>query len=197
MAKTQTKPEGMLVKSQHPRRPGWDYFLLDADKAVIQELAQKPIFDQGCVKACTKVQTLLPKTNVNGQTGIGYQMVNIDGFRVINAFVISAALNSTLQRGFTLELSFALNDFIPGVGVVGETSFFFNCEAYYDPSSLSHKTVKCETNDLASTGGLPWIGGVDLTHVLRVPVLGPFVRASVFNEDKTAREVEVRAYLST
>jgi hypothetical protein len=46
-------------------------------------------------------------------------------------------------------------------------------------------------------GGLPWYGGTDLTHILRVPVMGPYVRASVFNEDDTTRKVEVKAYLST
>jgi hypothetical protein len=53
-------------------------------------------------------------------------MINIDGYRMINAYVISDPLSSTNQRGFTLELSFALNDFVYGVGVVGETSYFFN-----------------------------------------------------------------------
>jgi hypothetical protein len=52
-------------------------------------------------------------------------MINVDGYRIINAYVISDALNSTNQRGFTLELSFALNDFVYGGGVIGETSYFF------------------------------------------------------------------------
>lgn len=124
-------------------------------------------------------------------------MINIDGFRVINAYVISTALNSTAQRGFSLELSFSLNPFVPGIGVVGETSVFFDFGAYYDPTTASHRTIVCHTSDLTSLGGLPWIGGVDLTHILRVPVLGPYVRASAFNEDGETREVEVRAYLST
>jgi len=33
-------------------------------------------------------------------------------------------------------------------------------------------------------------------HV-RVSVMGPYVRASAFNEDSSAREVEVKAYPST
>src|SRR5262245_21617781 len=197
MARKTADTEYALVKSRHARRPDWDYYLLDADKALLQELVKKPVFARGCIKACTTVMTLLPKTTVNGHTGVGFPMINIDGYRIINAYVISAPLNSTLQRGFTLELSFALNDFVPGVGVVGETSYFFNAGTYFDPGSTNHRTLRCETSDLTTTGGLPWIGGIDLTHILRVPVMGPYVRASVFNEDATARAVEVKAYLST
>jgi hypothetical protein len=54
---------------------------------------------------------------------------------------------------------------------------------------------------LVSPGGgliqVPRIGGVDLTHILRVPVMGSYIRASAFNEDTTARSVEVTAYLTT
>ena len=123
--------------------------------------------------------------------------MNIDGFRIINAYVISDPLNSSTQRGFTLELSFAVNPFVYGVGVIGETSYFFNFDGYFDPGQPNHGTIRGETSDLATTGGLPWIGGTDLTHILRAPVMGPYVRASVFNEDNTARQVEVKAYLST
>jgi hypothetical protein len=136
-------------------------------------------------------------TNVAGHTGVGYQMINIDGYRTINAYVISDRLNNTTQRGFTLELSFSLHPFVNGVGVIGETSFFFNVDAYFEPGTLSHRTARCETSDLTTVGGLPRIGGVDLAHIQRAPVMGPYVRASVFNEDGTARNVEVSAYLST
>ncbi|MCU7808224.1 MAG: hypothetical protein KZQ73_10215, partial [Candidatus Thiodiazotropha sp. (ex Semelilucina semeliformis)] len=158
---------------------------------------KKPIFPKVCDRPCTKVVTLFPEDSVNGHSGKGYHMINIDGYRTINAYVISDALNSTTQRGFTLELSFSVNDFVYGVGVIGETSHFFNFDSYFNPGNASHKTIRIETNDLTTTGGLPWIGGTDLTHILRVPVLGPYVRASVFNEDDTARRVEVKAYLST
>jgi hypothetical protein len=197
MAKNQIESEHKLIKQAHPSRPDWDYFLIETSKDVTAELEKAPIFDKGCVKACTKIITLLPKASVAGHTGIGYQMINVDGFRLINAYVISDRLNSSVQRGFTLELSFSLNPFVYGVGVVGETSFLFNFDAYFEPGTLSHRTIRCETSDLTTTGGLPRIGGVDLTHILRAPILGPYVRASVFNEDSVARSVEVKAYLST
>jgi hypothetical protein len=189
--------EKSYVKSIHTARPDWDYFLPKEDKKLISELGKKPVFPKSCERPCTTVVTLFPEDTVNGHSGKGYHMINIDGYRTINAYVTSDALNSTTQRGFTLELSFALNDFVYGVGVIGETSHFFNFESYFDPGQASHRTLRCETSDLTTTGGLPWIGGTDLTHILRVPVMGPFVRASVFNEDGTARKVEVKAYLST
>ena len=197
MPKASAKTEPKLVKSIHPSRPDWSYYMIEPESRVVRQLAKAPVLSKTCSKPCTKVITLLPKTNIAGHTGVGYYVINIDGFRSINAYVISDSLNSTSQRGFSLALSFALNPFVPNVGVVGESSWFFNFDNYYDSSTPSHRTIRCETNDLTSTGGLPWIGGVDLTHILRVPVMGPYVRASAFNEDVTARNVEVSAYLST
>jgi hypothetical protein len=185
-----------LVKHEYPRRPEFEYLLPKYDKKIATNLAKAKIFGRGCPKACTEVITLLPKTTVQPSTGIGYFMVNVDGWRTINAYVICDPLNSSTQRGFSLELSFSLVDFVLGVGVLGETSFFYNFESYYNPA-LNQKLLRCETADLTIGGGLPWIGGVDLTHILRAPVMGPFVRASVFNEGTTARGVEVKAYLST
>jgi hypothetical protein len=186
-----------FTKTTHAARPDWTYYLPKENKRLIKKLAKKPAFPKLCERPCTKVMTLFPKDSVNGHTGKGYHMINIDGYRTINAYVISDPLNSTTQRGFTLELSFSVNDFVYGVGVIGETSHFFNFDSYFDPGNSSHGTLRIETSDLTTTGALPWIGGTDLTHILRVPVLGPYVRASVFNEDDTTRQVEVKAYLST
>ena len=161
------------------------------------EKLQKPIVLKECERPCTKVLTLLPKQLIQGHTGVGYFMTNVDGFRHINAFVISDPLNSTSLKGFTLEISFSVNNFVLGVGVIGETSSFFNFENFYDPANLTHKLIRCETDYQQSTGGLPWIGGNSLAHILRVPVMGPYVRASVFNEDDSARNAEVQAYLTT
>ncbi len=191
------KEQQNYEKAVHPARPDWKYFLPREDKALISKLLKKPVFPKLCERPCTKVMTLFPKDAVEGKTGKGYHMINVDGYRVLNAYVISDALNSTQQRGFTLEISFALNDFVYGVGVIGETSFFYNFESYFNPGTSSQGTLRCETSDLTTTGGLPWIGGTDLTHILRVPVMGPYLRASVFNEDTVTREVEVKAYLST
>ena len=186
-----------LVKQVYPGRPDWDYYLLEPGRDAMDELIKLPVLDPTCDKACTTIISLLPRTNVPPHSGIGYQMINVDGYRMINAYVISDRLNSTTQRGFTLALSFSLNPFVAGVGVVGETSFFFNFDAYFEPGTLSHRTAQCDTSDLTTIGGLPWIGGVDLTHILRTPVMGPYISTSVFNEDGSARSVEVRAYLST
>lgn len=85
---------------------------------------------------------------------------------------------------------------MPGVGVVGEARFQFNLENYFDPTS-DHRLISMGTSDLTGFGGLPHIGGKDPTHVLRVPVMDPFVRAGAFNEDTVARHAAVEAYLTT
>jgi hypothetical protein len=198
MAKNESvEGEPTRIKQVHPTRPDWDYYALEPSKDSLDELIKAPVFEKTCDKACTQTIALLPRTNVAGHTGVGYQMINIDGYRMINAYVISDRLNSTTQRGFTLELSFSVHPFVIGTGVVGETSFFFNFDSYFEPGTLSHRVGRCETSDLTTVGGLPRIGGVDLTHILRAPVMGPYVRASVFNEDTAARNVQVLGYLST
>lgn len=186
-----------MVKQTHPSRPNWNFSLLVPNKATIDSLLTPITLDKACSKACTKTITLLPETSIGGHSGVGYQMINIDGYRTINAYVISDSLNSSTQRGFTLELSFSLYPFVENVGVVGETSFFFNFDNYFETGTLTHRLAHCETSDLSTVGALPWIGGVDLTHILRAPVMGPYVRASVFNEDTTTRSAQVVAYLST
>lgn len=198
MAKVEAKESRQrLVKSTHPTRPDWSYVIIEPEQRVINQLKKAQALAETCEKPCTKIITLLPRTNVPVGTGVGYQMINVDGFRWINAYIISDRLNSTTQRGFSLELSFSLNPFVAGVGVVGECNYFFNFDSYYDPGAASHRTIQCETSDLTSLGGLPRIGGVDFSHILRTPVMGPYVRASAFNEDRTARNVEVKAYLMT
>lgn len=193
------KPEKApgYVQAVHPARADWAYYLPEENRPLIEELLHKPALSKACDRPCTKVTTLFPRDSVDGHSGKGYHVINIDGYRTVNAYVIADPLTSTTQRGFTLELSFSLNDFEYGVGVIGETSHFFNFDSYFDPGQSGHRTIRCETSDLSTTGALPWIGGTDLTHILRIPVMGPYVRASVFNEDSVARSVEVKAYLST
>jgi hypothetical protein len=191
------KPKNELVKAVHPAKPNFEYYLHKGDKELVANLLKPQIFPKGCEKVRTKTITLFPKTNVQGGTGQGYHMINVNGYRYLNVYVISDPLNSTTQNGFSLEISFSLNDFVYGVGVIGETSHFFNFDTYYNPGEREQRLIHSSTSDKTSTGGLPWIGGTDLTHILRIPIMGPYVRASVFNEDSQARHAEVKAYLTT
>ena len=185
------------VITRHQSRPDWPYHVIEVGPTELAQLSKPMTLAADCCRPCTKIITLLPKTRVAGHSGVGYQMINIDGFRHLNAHVVSDALNSTAQRGFTLELSFSLNPFVAGVGVVGESDFFFSFDGGFLVGGGAQRLARCQTSDLTIGGGLPRIGGVDMSHILRVPVLGPYVRASIFNEDGVARSGEVRAYLTT
>ena len=171
-----------------------DFYVLEPSAAEKKLLLEPPVFKGAGDNASTNIIQLLSKRNVAGHTGVGSALVNIDGYRMINAYVISDPLNSTTQRGFSLELSFSLAPFVYGTGVVGETSFFFNFDSYFDGANVEHRPLQSQISDHAM---IQRIGGVDKTNILRIPVLGPYVRASVFNEDGTARNVEVKAYLTT
>jgi hypothetical protein len=129
------KEDFELIKSTHYGRPEIDYFLPKENKKLSQELLRPQAIEEGCQKVCSTIITLLPKRTIQSNTGVGYFMINVDGYRFINAYVISTALNSTIQKGFTLQISFSINDFVPGVGVVGETSYFFNFDNYYNTES--------------------------------------------------------------
>jgi hypothetical protein len=189
--------EVKLVKAKSILRPEWTFYEAQLSERAAEDLLLPYDFNNQCARVCTRLVTLLPKTRVNSRSGIGLPMLNIDGFRYIHAYIISDPLNSTLRRGFSLELSFALSAFVPGAGYQGETGHFFNFDSYYDPGNAEHRLLRLDTSDLTSTGGLPWIGGSHLAHILRAPVMGPYVRALAFNEDTMARDVEIRAYLTT
>ena len=122
-------------------------------------------------------------------------MINVDGYSYLNCYLRSDALFSSNQRGFTLEVSFALEG---SSSAYDETSYYFDIEEYYYTSNLEHKLIRIQTNDLLSaTGGVPYIGGQNLVHILRTPVLGPYVRVSVFNEDTQTHYARVIAYATT
>ena len=188
-----------MIKSIHPSRPDIDYFLPKEDKKLREELLQPPLSPKGCQMVCSKTITLLPKFNIQGGHGVGYYQVNVDGYRYINAYIISTALDSPSERGFSLELEFSLDPAVPGVGIVGLTSYFFNFDNYYDTTvDLEKKIINCATSDLQASGFHNPTGfGLDLAHILRVPVMGPYVYASAFNNDSNSHDVEVRAYLTT
>lgn len=95
-------------------------------------------------------------------------------------------MTSSSQRGFSLDLSFSPYDFVLGVGVVGESSYCFNYDTYFNPIFPRQATLPIGIGDATIAGRPSQIGGVDLTYILRIPVLGPFVRATVLNEDARA-----------
>jgi hypothetical protein len=184
------------VKYKRSDQPDLTFYLPKHDPRLTEPLWKPPELE-ACDRPCTKKIELFPKREVEGHTGYGYFMVNVDGYRCLNCYLISDPLSSTNQRGFTLEISFALEPFQQGVGYYGETEVFFNAEGYYDPGNNEHALIRIRTSDLMSTGGLPWIGGQNLAHILRVPVMGPFVRASVFNKNSQKRSARVVAYATT
>ncbi len=173
------------------------FYLPKENKKSIAASSKAIIFGAKCQKVCSKVIELLPEVMIDPNSGRGSSMTNIDGFRYINAYVIGERLNSTLQKGFTLNLSFSVNPFVLGVGVVGETRHFFNFDNYYNKEEYEKKLVHIANSYEQTTGGLTHIGGVDYSHLLRIPVVGPYVRASVMNRDSIKRKVKVVAYLTT
>jgi hypothetical protein len=188
--------EILWEKVELERRKGFRFYLPKHDLKVSKALEKRAVLTR-CEKPCSAKIVLFPKKAIEPSTGYGYYMINVDGYRMLNCFVISDPLNSTAMRGMTLELSFALEPFVIGIGYYGETTAFFDLDTYYDPGATEHGLIIAKTSDKLSTGGLPWIGGRWLSHILRAPVMGPYVRASVFNEDSTTRSAEVIAYATT
>jgi hypothetical protein len=162
-----------LVKISHLLRPDWDVFMIEPTEKQLADNTKPFPLPAPCQKACTASITLVPQTKINPHTGIGFSPVNVDGFRWLNAYITSDSLHSTSQRGFTLELFFSLNPFVGGVGVRSQASTFFNMESFYDGVAGPHQTQYTSLSDLTRNGGTPYLGGVDLTQVLRVPVIGP------------------------
>jgi len=185
------------VKSNDQPEPGIDFYNPKADRALMEKLALPSIFDTKCQKVCSKTIDLLPQTTLDPATGKGWHMVNVDGFRYLNVYVIADSINSSARRGCDFKLSFSVNDFVYGTGVVGETSYFFNFEDYYNTAENYKRLVNIGSTYTTTGGGLTQIGGVDYTYLVRIPVMGPYVRATAMNRDSIKRTVSIKAYLTT
>lgn len=173
-----------------------NFYLPKENKKLIAKFSKAAVFNPKCQKVCSKVIELLPETTIEPNTGRGSFMINIDGFRYINVYIIGERLTHSDQKGFSLRLSFSVNPFVPEVGVVGETNRFFNFDNYYNNSEYEKKLIHL-SNTYETSPGYTHIGGVDNTYMVRVPVMGSYVRAAALNNDSAARKVKVMAYLNT
>ena len=144
----------------------------------------------------TKVVTVIPTVQLQPSSGRGNSALNVDGYRMINLFVKSDPVLSTEDRGISLDIAFAPGTVTTGtwtdLSCDGECLFNFDTqgttsgfEAKYYRLAVSDRDV----NDRVKAGGR------DLSYVVRVPVLGPFIRVSATNRGSTPRNVEVVAYL--
>lgn len=158
-----------------------------------------PLPGSGCDKPCTKVLTLLPNVLVQPGHGRGSTPIKVDGYRVMNLYVISDPDNSSESRAFTLDVSFAPigtpNEY--GLALRGETSSVYNYDSLGNATGTEALHYKLQTSDRGANGMLPHAGGLDLAHILRVPVIGPYARVIALNRGTVAKNVEVVAYLTT
>lgn len=153
---------------------------------------QKPVQE----RPVTKVVTVIPTVQLPPSSGRGNPALNVDGYRMINLFVKSDPVLSGADRGISLDIAFAPGTVTSGtwtdLSCDGECLFNFDSlgtasgyEAKYYRLSVSDRNV----NDTVKAGGR------DLTYVVRVPILGPFIRVIATNRGSTPRNVEVTAYL--
>jgi hypothetical protein len=144
----------------------------------------------------TKVLTVIPKVLIPPSNGRGNSPLNIDGYRMVNLFAISDPVLSTADRVFSLEVSFAPYTvempYGTDMGCEGTNVYNFDSLGYTQGWDARHYRLTLSDQDVNNTVKA---GGRDLTHILRVPVLGPFMRVIVINRGTVARNVEVVAYL--
>lgn len=154
---------------------------------VVKPVQERPV---------TQVVTIIPKVTLPPSSGRGNAALNIDGYRMINLFVVADAVLSTAERGIAVDIAFApattvengwTNLSCDGTDLYNFDSLGLSAgdEARYFRLAVSDRNV----NDRVKAGGR------DLTYIVRVPVLGPFIRVSVTNRDTTPRTAEVTAYL--
>jgi len=187
----------MARKSAPIRKKPTPVKLIELPEAELEALRVAPIFAATCNRACTSVKTLISRRVVPPRSGIGTPPINIDGYRKLSAYLISDPLSSTTMRGFSLRLSFSVFPFQTGIGVVGAADCFFNFDTECVSGVDQQRLNVLATSDLKTNNGLPRLGGRDLAHILHTPVLGPYVSATMSNEDSAARSAEVLVYLST
>jgi hypothetical protein len=184
-------------KVERPHLQGLNFYLPKYDARIAKALEKAPKLDLRNKTSSAAIE-LFPSIQVEADTAYGYWIINVDGYRYLNCYLISDALLSSGQRGFSLQISFALEPTSIGYPAYGKTNYYFNMEEYYDTTSLEHKLITIETSDLLSaTGDLPYIGRTNLVHMLRTPMMGPYVRARVLNRDIQPHFARVVAYATT
>ena len=174
-----------IVQNPHPKGKNIPYYEV--------EWLENPQVKQSGTTRKPKVITLLPKTTLQPGEGYGNQPLNVDGFSYANIYVISSPPGT--KQACNLEVSFACFPFEDGVGVKGEAYSFFNfdSESYNKGIEVSHYRIA--TSDLNVDGHTE--STYDFTsHILRTPILGPYLRAIAGNRDDGPRDVEVLAYLT-
>ncbi|MEN9550025.1 MAG: hypothetical protein RIR12_2616 [Bacteroidota bacterium] len=190
------KPDTNWIKFENNCFGHDDFYIPQESKKKEVKLTKALVIDTKCQKVCSRIIELLPETTVEPNTGRGSSMINIDGFRYINVYVIGERVTHSDQKGFSLRLSFSVNPFVLEVGVVGETHRFFNFDTYYNKDEYEKK-LNHISNSYETSPGYTHLGGVDNTYMVRVPVMGAYVRVGAINNDSMARKVKVAAYLTT
>ncbi|HMO49820.1 MAG TPA: hypothetical protein PKE26_02020 [Kiritimatiellia bacterium] len=152
----------------------------------------KPVREQ----PVTKFVTIIPKVLIDPMSGRGHA-ISVDGFRMINIYVISDPVNSTYDRAFMMDVYFAPYATQGQYGPIfhGLTSNVYNFDSQSYPSGFEAKHYRLRTSDRDVNNQLPQAGGFDLAHCMRVPVIGPYVRVIASNLGNASRSVEVVAYL--
>lgn len=145
----------------------------------------------------TKVITVLPRVSLPPSNGRGNAALNIDGFRMINLFVTSDPVMSTGDRGFSLTIGFApttVTDASGWTNLSCDGEDFLNFDTQGVSTGYEAKYYRLMVSD-RNVNDTVKAGGRDLTYIVRVPVLGPFIRVIASNRGNVTRSVEVVAYL--
>lgn len=142
-----------------------------------------------CNPACTKIIDFLVKKKVPANLGIDAGGVTaIDGYRYLNIFVTftAARRQSTPLKPIDLGVVFCLD----ATGQIAARSYV-NLEANLPgPQGLNFIDVSSGAMLSSSLG----TGSID-SYIVRVPVMGPFVRLFVYNREPIERTVTVKGYL--
>jgi hypothetical protein len=94
---------------ERPHMKDVTFYLPKYDATIAKHLEKVPkIASQK--KLYSNTIELFPSRQVEPKTGYGYYLINVDGYSYLNCYLISDALFSSNQRGFTLEVSFALEE---------------------------------------------------------------------------------------
>ncbi len=167
--KRSTQPKATIVERTYPGRPGWKFSLIVPPRT--RASANRLLRPIARNVASTKVVSLLSPTLLQPKHGAGQTMTDVRGYRMANVYLLCEPICTSGERGCSMQVEFALD--ATTTGVPAGTSAFLNLDGYGDPADQEHRLIHCNSSDLCVDGYLPWYGGVNLCHILRVPIMGP------------------------
>lgn len=152
---------------------------------IVCSLGMNSCTNSNCCEVKTKTVVIYENHSIPANTGISTGMyTNVDHYRYVNVMV-EFQQDSIGEEPVSLGVSFAHDS----IGKWGSRTYFTFEENYTAPADPQAMALSGEN----SWGGAP---EGNSSYIARLPIMGPYMRVTLFNYHYAARNITVALYLT-